>query len=139
MSRTFALVVHGLVVALAAAQPELRVEVLLNKPDAGGLLRVLLCPTKEAFDTEHGCRSVQLEATTRTIRCVFDSVPPGTYAVKAHHDINADGLLNTSWVGWPLEPYGFSNDAPVNAGPPPFRLAAITLGEQRSTVRIRLR
>lgn len=123
----------------AFAQVDLRVELLLNKPDAGGVLRLALCPGKEAYDSEKGCRTLSVSATDRTVRCSFPGVMPGTYAVKVFHDINSDGALNTSWIGWPQEPYGFSNDAPVNTGPPSFRLAAIEVNEKTGTVRIRLR
>ena len=121
------------------AQVPLNVEVMLNEPDAGGILRLALCPNKGSYDSEQGCRTLSVEATGRTVRCSFPDVKPGTYAVKVFHDVNSDGVLNTSWIGWPQEPYGFSNDAPVNMGPPPFKLAAITVGEKGSTARIALR
>ena len=124
---------------LASAQATLSVEMILKKPEAGGVLRIALCPNKEAYDSEKGCRSQSVDANGRSVRGAFTDVLPGTYAVKVFHDINSDGELNTSWIGWPQEPYGFSNDAPVNTGPPPFRLAAIKMGEKDLTVRIALR
>jgi len=123
----------------ASAQATMSVEMILNKPDAGGVLRLALCPNKEAYDSEKGCRTKSVDAVGRSVRCVFTDVLPGTYAVKVFHDINSDSELNTSWIGWPQEPYGFSNDAPVNTGPPPFRLAAIKMGEKAITIRIALR
>lgn len=125
--------------ALASGQTALNVEVILNKPDSGGMLRIALCPNKEAYDTEEGCVLKSVEAAGRTVRCSFDELIPGVYAVKVFHDINADNKLNTSWIGWPQEPYGFSNDAPVNMGPPPFKLAAFEVGTKESTHRIALR
>ena len=121
------------------AQTTLSVELILNKPEAGGLLRVALCPDKKAYDSEVGCRLESVEAIGRTVRCSFSDVSPGTYAVKAFHDINSDNELNTSWIGWPQEPYGFSNDAPVNMGPPSFKLAAFEVKEKVMTTRIMLR
>lgn len=137
--RTIVTTVFLLVTGSVLSQGDLRLELVLNKPEAGGLLRVALCPNKEAYDTEQGCRTMSVPAASRTVACSFDKVEEGTYAVKVFHDINSDGKLNTSWIGWPLEPYGFSNDAPVNAGPPSFRLAAVQVGERRNPVRIRLR
>lgn len=136
-------VVVGSLLALtctrAQGQVTLDVEVVLNRPEAGGMLRLALCNGKEAFDSDTDCRTMSVAAQGRTVRCSFPSVEPGTYAVKVFHDVNGDGELNTSWIGWPKEPYGFSNDAPVNAGPPPYRLAAITVDETSRTARIRLR
>lgn len=139
--RHLSLMVATVVLSVGAslAQSPLNIEVILNKPDAGGTLRLALCPNKEAYDTEKGCRTTSVAAIGRTVRCSFDDVTPGTYAVKVFHDINDDGKLNTSWIGWPQEPYGFSNDAPVNMGPPSFKLAAITIGERPQTTRIQMR
>jgi len=124
---------------MARAQSTLHVEVIMNKPEAGGQLMMLLCPSKEAYDKETGCVPKVVKADGRTVRVTFPDVKPGTYAVKVFHDINSNGKLDTSWIGWPQEPYGFSNDAPVNMGPPSFKLAAITVKEGAQTSRINLR
>ncbi|MBL7938557.1 MAG: DUF2141 domain-containing protein [Flavobacteriales bacterium] len=133
------LVVMGSAPAFLSAQATLNVEVILNKPEAGGQLMMLLCPSKEAYDDEKGCTPKVVRADGRTVRVTFPDVTPGTYAVKVFHDINSNGELDTSWIGWPQEPYGFSNDAPVNMGPPSFKLAAITVKEGAQTSRINLR
>lgn len=125
--------------ALVHAQSTLNVEVILNEPEAGGRLMMLLCPSKEAYDEQTGCLQKMEKAEGRTVRVTFPDVKPGTYAVKVFHDINSNGELDTSWIGWPQEPYGFSNDAPVNMGPPSFKLAAITVKEGAQTARINLR
>jgi len=124
---------------LAHAQGTLKVEIILNKPAAGGELKVALCPSKDAYDDEVGCTLQTVKASGNTVSCTFTGLTPGTYAVKVFHDINSNGKLDTSWIGWPQEPYGFSNDAPVNMGPPSFKLAAITVKEGAQTARISLR
>jgi uncharacterized protein (DUF2141 family) len=121
------------------AQGTLTVEVVLNKPEAGGQLMMLFCPSKEAYDKDEGCTPRIVKADGRTVRVTFTDVKPGTYAVKVFHDINSDRKLNTNWVGWPQEPYGFSNDAPVNMGPPSFKAAAVTVKDGAQTTRINLR
>lgn len=124
---------------LGAAQSSLKVVVLLNKPDAGGVLHLALCPSVKAFKADTGCALMTLNVDGTTAGCTFNNLTPGTYAVKVFHDINGNGKLDTSWIGWPQEPYGFSNNAPVSAGPPSFRLAAIELKPGEQTVRIVLR
>ncbi len=121
------------------AQGTLNVEVVLNKPEAGGQLMMLLCPSKEAYDKDEGCMPRIVKADGRTVRVTFTDVRPGTYALKVFHDINSDRKLNTNWVGWPQEPYGFSNDAPVNMGPPSFKAAAVNVKDGAQTTRINLR
>lgn len=54
----------------------------------------------------------------------FQDVAPGRYAVKLFHDRNGDGELATNMFGIPSEPYGFSNNAPAQFGPPAFADAA---------------
>lgn len=123
----------------AQDQASLTVHVVLNRPDAGGTLRLALCPDKEAYDHEEGCAVLAVEASGHVVTASFSGVRPGPCAVKVFHDINGNGELDTSWLGWPKEPYGFSNDAPVNMGPPPFKLAMITLKEGQNSTRIALR
>lgn len=125
--------------AFGQGSATLTVHVVLNEPDAGGTLRIALCPDKAAYDSEKGCTVLALEAVGHVVTGTFPDVRPGTCAVKVFHDINSDGKLNTSWIGWPQEPYGFSNDAPVNMGPPPFKLAMITVKEGENPIRIALR
>ncbi len=125
--------------AYSQGSAALTVHVVLNEPDAGGTLRVALCPDKAAFDSEEGCTVLALEAVGHVITGTFTDLRSGPCAIKVFHDINRDGKLNTSWIGWPQEPYGFSNDAPVNMGPPPFKLAMITLKEGPNSARIALR
>ncbi|MGB3868149.1 MAG: DUF2141 domain-containing protein [Flavobacteriales bacterium] len=136
--RTFAPLALLLLSASGFAQSDLKVEVILNKPDAGGKLHFALCPSAEAYKSETGCSTKSVEADARTVSCTFSAITPGTYAIKVFHDVNSNGELDKSWIGWPKEPYGFSNDAPVNTGPPPFKLAAFEVKEGKQTERIRL-
>ena len=48
---------------------------------------------------------------------VFENLPAGDYAVKAFHDINGNGRMDTNPFGMPVEPYAFSNNARGNMGP----------------------
>lgn len=47
----------------------------------------------------------------------FDGLPDGDYAVRAFHDLNGDGKMNTNPFGMPVEPFAFSNNAVGNMGP----------------------
>ncbi len=47
-------------------------------------------------------------------------VPPGVYAIQTFQDVNANGKMDTSWVGLPLEPFGFSQDAVPFLSKPSF-------------------
>ena len=56
----------------------------------------------------------------RSTRCVFENVAPGTYAMTFIHDENANGKLDTNFIGIPSEGFGTSRNAPVRFGPPDF-------------------
>ena len=56
-----------------------------------------------------------------TVTAAFTGLTPGTYAVRAFHDLNGDGKLNTNPFGIPTEPYAFSRDARGAAAPPDWR------------------
>jgi uncharacterized protein (DUF2141 family) len=43
-------------------------------------------------------------------RCVFENVPPGTYAMTVIHDENDNGKLDKNFIGMPTEGYGVSNN-----------------------------
>jgi len=37
--------------------------------------------------------------------------PPGVYAIQTFQDVNSNNKMDTTWMGLPLEPFGFSRDA----------------------------
>ena len=92
---------------------------------ADGAVRLALDGDKAAFDGKGapaGQASVVIKAGQAT--AVFANLTPGTYAVRAFHDQNGDGVLNLNPFGIPTEPYAFSNDARGLAGPPNWSAAA---------------
>ena len=56
--------------------------------------------------------------------CVFNNVPPGTYAVAIFHAEKGETKLRTGFFGQPEEGYGFSRNAKGSMGPPAFNAAA---------------
>jgi uncharacterized protein (DUF2141 family) len=125
--------------ALAEAQAALTIEFVLSKPEAGGKVMVALCPGKEAFDREKGCLTQVLDARVKPLRAVFADLPPGQHAIKAYHDVNANGKLDANWMGIPNEPYGFGNDARGSFGPPSFEQSAITMDRAPLTTAVKLK
>jgi uncharacterized protein (DUF2141 family) len=72
------------------------------------------------------------------VEITFAPLKPGTYAIKAFHDLNGDGKMNTNPFGIPTEPYAFSNDASGVMGPPGWTDAAfeVKAGANRQTIDI---
>lgn len=68
----------------------------------------------------------------------FENLPAGDYAVKAFHDVDGDGRMNTNPFGMPTEPYAFSNNAVGNMGPARWDRARFPVsGETAQTIVIR--
>jgi uncharacterized protein (DUF2141 family) len=57
----------------------------------------------------------------------FLNIPAGAFAISIMHDANANGKLDTNFMGIPSEDYGFSQNPNSLFGPPPFDKAAVSL------------
>lgn len=138
--RNLILLVAPLFLAISLkAQQQLIIEVKLNKPTAGGTLNLVVCPSAEAFASEKGCRPVQVKAEGGVVRIVLNDVAPGTYAIKAFHDVDRNGKLDTNFMGIPKEPYGFSNDAMGTFGPPSFDQASFKVVSGTTSVKFTMK
>jgi uncharacterized protein (DUF2141 family) len=63
---------------------------------------------------------------------------PGTYAIEVYQDINSNDRMDRSWIGLPLEPYGFSRNArPVLSKPDFARVSfAVKAGRNVQTLHL---
>ncbi len=61
-------------------------------------------------------------------------LPPGQYAFHVYHDLDDDGKMKSNFIGIPKEPTAVSNDAKGRFGPPKFKDAAVTIGEDAVSV-----
>jgi uncharacterized protein (DUF2141 family) len=58
--------------------------------------------------------------TSDSLTFTFSNLARGRYSISAFCDLNSDGELNTNFIGIPIEPVGFSNNAKGSFGPPSF-------------------
>jgi uncharacterized protein (DUF2141 family) len=109
-----------------------------------GLVMIALYDSARAFNGE-GTDADANRAVARTaisaqgrVVATFENLPAGDYAVKAFHDVNGDGEMNTNPFGMPVEPYAFSNNAVGNMGPARWSAAHFPVsGETTQTISIR--
>ncbi len=121
----------------ASAQLHLAVSGLRS---ADGDLRVALFRTPEDFPHSDGLfREMIVPSGTGSVDVMFDDVPPGTYAIAAFHDENGNGHFDKGLFGFPLEGFGFANDAPVVLGPPDFDAAAVVIDGQPAYAQFSIR
>lgn len=118
----------------AATEVEVRVT---NVGDAAGQVRVQVCLPHEWL--KDGCaRRTAVPARPGVMAITIPGVPPGTYAVLAHHDRDGDDEVNQNLLGIPTEGIGFSRAPSILFGEPSFASSAITVAGERVVVEIRL-
>jgi uncharacterized protein (DUF2141 family) len=93
-----------------------------------GALMIALFASEAAYSSGQPVQALKIAADTPSPTASFSGLKPGLYAIKAFHDLNGDGKLNTNPFGVPIEPYAFSNGAQADMGPPTWTSAAFTVG-----------
>ncbi len=88
---------------------------------------------------KQGLKMGRTDAQKDGVTYEFKDLPMGEYALSIHHDENDNGKFDTNLVGMPIEPYGFSNDAMGNSGPPTFEQAKFKLDVTKKTVTLNLK
>ena len=108
----------------------------VSKP--GGAIMAGVFDSREAFDGDKPVQGVRIPVTGPSASQTITGLKPGRYAIKAYHDVNGDGRMNTNPFGMPIEPYAASNNAPSRMAPPAWADAAIDLvaGDNAHTIRI---
>jgi uncharacterized protein (DUF2141 family) len=99
-----------------------------NLSARGGILRLGLYDAARYPDdnsTPVASADVPVKAGENVI--VLKDIPPGTYAIETFQDVNANGKMDTSWFGFPLEPFGFSRDAQPHFSKPDFGAVAFAV------------
>lgn len=107
---------------------------------AKGNLVVALYSRPGGFpDGDYSDRHTQVEASPAAVTIVFDGLKPGTYAVAAYHDENANGRFDTNFIGYPAEGYALSNGIRAIISRPRFVDAAFAVpeGEKRVSLHIK--
>ncbi len=123
--------------APASAQAALEVRIENVRP-GGGQVRVALFDEANWL-SDVRVASAQVDASGASVTVRLSAPRAGRYAVSVYQDLNRDGRLNRNLIGIPSEPWGASNDAPANFGPPQFSDAALDVGAQGARTTLRLR
>jgi len=75
--------------------------------------------------------------STDNATVVIGSMPAGNYAISIFHDLNGNDKLDTNFIGFPKEPFGFS--APMGKfGPPKYKDASIDVKQGVNQIGIAL-
>jgi len=105
---------------------------------SGGQMRLAIFNNPVDFPSGRSVVTRNVPAREGEMTVVIEGLAAGTYALALHHDENTNGKMDTSLLGLPQEGYGFSNDAPVFLGAPPFADAAVTVPEEGKEITARM-
>ena len=121
----------------APAENVIHVDISGLRSDQGQMLCALFS-SAEAFPKKADKAVARLTAkiVDHQAACDFTGVAPGTYAVSVVHDENANGKLDTNFIGMPREGVGASNDAKGHMGPPKFSAASFAYAGGRLDLKI---
>jgi uncharacterized protein (DUF2141 family) len=112
----------GLLAAPAfAAEPATLVIHILNMSPKGGTLRLgLYDEARYPDDDATPVASADVPAKLGETVITLTDLEPGTYAIETFQDLNSNHKMDTTWFGFPLEPFGFSRDARPHLSKPDF-------------------
>ncbi len=113
----------------AALGAELTIHVQNVLPSGGTLRLGLYTEALYPNDDSVPVASANIPAMAGETVVILRDVPPGTYAIETFQDVNSNDKMDTSWIGLPLEPFGFSRDARPFLSKPSFDKVQFTVGE----------
>jgi uncharacterized protein (DUF2141 family) len=122
--------------ALALAElPSVRVVVSSLSP-ATGTVEISLFDSAESFMIEPHLQQSGTAGEDGSFETEFVSLPEGEYAVVVVHDANDNGKLDSGFLGFGGESYGYSNNARSWFGRPDFEDAKIVVDQPGTLVEI---
>ncbi len=104
-----------------------------NVSPKGGIMRLGLYDAAGYPEDKAPVASADVAAVRGETVITLKNLEPGTYAIEAYQDVNSNDRMDTSWIGLPLEPYGFSRDASPILSKPGFERVKFTLATGRNT------
>jgi len=110
-----------------------------NVLPSGGILRLgLYDAARYPDDDSKPIASADVPAVAGETVITLHNIPPGVYAIQTFQDVNGNDKMDTSWIGLPLEPFGFSLDAKPFLSKPPFDDVKFTLvpGDNSQTLHL---
>ena len=126
---------------IASGEGQLDIKIT-NIGNASGIIHVSLQNSPEGWlsmepDVKTFLDVAQKTTSTDDIVISVEGLPAGDYAISLFHDLNGNLDLDTNFIGYPKEPYGFSGPMGM-MGPPKFEDAAVEVGTGKNTVEIEL-
>jgi uncharacterized protein (DUF2141 family) len=118
-------------------QSDLVVEVSGIKAIQGELFLSMYNVESKWMYTDSAFRTAMVPVKQETENIVFNTLPPGNYAIAVYQDLNSSGGMDETERKIPKEPFGFSNNPKGIRGPASFQQALFSF-DTKDTIRIEL-
>ena len=122
--------------ALASSTEKAAITVsITNLRTNTGVMEISLYNVPETFPVagKH-FKMVRVPVTNPKVTYTFNDLAPGEYAIGLYHDEDSDGKFKTNFIGYPKEPYGFSNNVKPVIAAPDFEDAKFTATAGKTVV-----
>lgn len=140
MRRTIVCFLCGLALSIISKPTQaapFKVQVQGVKSSTGAII-INLFSSPESWDRQVSDTDLMIAPVTiGTTSAVFD-LPPGEYAFFIYHDRNGDGKLQQNFVGYPNEPFAFSNNVVLRFSKPRYSDMKFTIPPEGATQIIQL-
>ncbi len=103
------------------------------------MLALFSSPKGFPYETGFAVQKQKAKAVNGRVEITFSDIPSGTYAIALFHDTNADGKLNTNFIGIPKEGYGVSNNSYNTFSAPDYQTSSFQHHTQLTELSIRVK
>ena len=139
MFRTLLAGLLALAISPAGAAPLSTLVIKVEKVSPrGGDVRVALYNQQNYSGDQDAVTDKVVPAHPGETVVTIENLKPGIYAVKLFQDFNRNGEFDMSWIGLPIEKYGFSNDAHPTFSEPSFDATKFELRPGTNTITVHL-
>lgn len=113
---------------------------ITNLKTSSGQMRCTMFRSARGFPRKPELAAHRIIGTIKgkTATCIFQNVVPGSAAITAFHDENANQKLDMTLGVLPKEGLGWSNNPKVTMKPPTFSQAQFQIGTKPTNLGIRL-
>lgn len=112
----------------------------IEKPEGNIIIAVFDKPDfwLDSKPKEEPFRAITLAVeNTDAVEVLIEALPKGSYAISVFQDLNVNDKLDTNFIGFPKEPFGFS--VPMGKfGPPSFEKASVGVDGDKHSISIKL-
>ncbi len=105
--------------------------------EASGSVQVQVLSGQAQFEGGGSAAQLREPAVEGSLTVTAEDLPAGEYAIRVMHDVNGNNELDANYVGMPVEPYAFSNNARGTFGPAKWKDARFVLqGDVTQVIRL---